>query len=103
MNDRLKYERADDAIIFTVKVVPGAARDQIVGPYAHTLKVKVAAPPEAGKANRAVCALIARKLALPRSSIKIISGHTSPIKRLLARGATADAIKRLAQDRYEGR
>ena len=45
--------------LVTVWVVPGASRNQVVGAHGDALKVKVAAPPEAGKANKAVLKLIA--------------------------------------------
>jgi uncharacterized protein (TIGR00251 family) len=39
-------------------VVPGASRSEITGRHGDAVKVRVAAPPEGGKANRAVVALI---------------------------------------------
>ena len=48
-----------------VKVVPGAARSEVAGRLGAAVKVRVAAPPEGGQANRAVCALLAERLGLP--------------------------------------
>ena len=48
---------------FTVKVIPNASRDQLVGWFGETdqqLKIKVAAQPERGKANQAVKKLLAK-------------------------------------------
>jgi len=39
--------------------------------------VRVAAPPEGGRANDAVLDLLARELSLPRRSLSIVSGHTA--------------------------
>lgn len=63
-----------------IKVVPGASRDNIAGWFGDALKMRVSAPPEKGKANRAVQKLIAGKLGIPLNSIEIISGATSPHK-----------------------
>lgn len=63
-----------------LKVVPSSSRDQIVGWLGESLKVKVKAPAEKGKANAAVIDLIASKLNIPRDSMSIISGETSPAK-----------------------
>ena len=63
-----------------VKVVPGSSRDAIVGWLGEALKVKVAAPPEKGRANEAVIALLADKLGLDPAQIRLISGHTSAAK-----------------------
>ena len=42
-----------------VKVVPGASRDRVVGRYGDGIKVQVSAPPEGGRANKAVVDVIA--------------------------------------------
>jgi uncharacterized protein (TIGR00251 family) len=63
-----------------VKVVPGASRDSVDGWLGDALKVRVAAPPERGKANTAVEAAIAAVLGVTVQSVRIISGHTSPRK-----------------------
>lgn len=63
-----------------VKVVPGSSRDAIVGWLGESLKLKVAAPPEKGRANEAVIALLAAKLGIDPAAITIISGHASPAK-----------------------
>lgn len=79
-------------IEITVKVVPGASRDRIVGPLGDALKVQVAAPPERGKANAAVAGLLASALGLPARAVAVIRGASSPRKTVLARGATAEAL-----------
>jgi len=65
-----------------VKVIPSSSRDCIVGWLEDTLKVKVRAPAEKGRANKAVIALLARTLDLPAQHIVIVSGDTSPLKNM---------------------
>jgi uncharacterized protein (TIGR00251 family) len=65
-----------------VKVVPGAKRDGIVGPLGDRLKVRVSAPPEGGKANAAVCALVAAALGIKPAAVRVVQGHASPEKTL---------------------
>jgi len=50
--------------LIAVKAVPGAARDEIAGLLGERLKVRVAAPPEDGKANEAICRVLAAALGL---------------------------------------
>jgi uncharacterized protein (TIGR00251 family) len=69
-----------DGVELTVKVVPGASRDRIMGLLGDALKVQVSAPPEKGKANAAVIELLAEALALSERSISLISGPASPRK-----------------------
>jgi uncharacterized protein len=78
-------------------VVPGASRDEVVGWLGADLKVRVAAPPEGGKANAAVVALVAAALALPKGGVRIAAGAASPRKVLEIEGLTdAEIRERLA-------
>ena len=63
-----------------LKVIPRASKDRVVGWVGDRLKVTVTAPPERGKANEAVTALLAATLDLPTSRIRIVSGLASPLK-----------------------
>ena len=77
----------------SLKVVPGASRDEIVGWLGDSLKVKVKAPPEKGRANEAVVALLAEHLGIDASSIAVVSGHGSPAKIVAVDGMDDDAIR----------
>lgn len=75
--------------VLRVKVVPGSRRDQIVGPLGDRLKVKVAAPPEDGRANQAVCRLLAKELGIRAQSVRVVAGQTSPEKLVRVEGVRA--------------
>jgi uncharacterized protein len=61
-----------------LRVAPGVSgAPGIVGRYGEAWKVRVAAPPERGRANDAVLTLLADTLAVPRSSLAIVSGGGS--------------------------
>jgi len=71
-----------------VKVIPRSAKSQIAGEMADgTLKVKIAAPPEKGKANEALCAFLAKHYGVPRSAVTILSGHSAARKLVRIQGA----------------
>jgi uncharacterized protein len=57
-----------------LRIVPGARRSGIVGRYADGWKVRIAAAPEAGKANEALLRLLARTLDLPRRDLELTRG-----------------------------
>lgn len=80
-----------------IKAVPGANRDEIVGPYGDRLKVRIAAPPEGGKANKAICALIADAVGVKKSAVTVITGPSSPEKVIRIAGLKADDVRRLLQ------
>ena len=73
--------------------MPGSSRDEIVGWLGDLLKVKVKSPPEMGRANEAVVALLAERLGTDASSIAVVSGHSSPAKVLEVDGMDDEAIR----------
>jgi uncharacterized protein (TIGR00251 family) len=79
-----------------LRVSPGARRDELVGRHGEGWKVRVAAPPEGGRANDAVLDLLARELSLPRRSLSIVSGQTAREKVVLMEGIDrAESERRL--------
>jgi len=76
-----------------LKVSPKASRNAITGWIGASLKVSVTAAPERGKANEAVEQLLAEVLALPRSAVTVVAGHTSRLKRIEIVGLTAEALR----------
>ena len=68
-------------MVLQVKVIPRAKRSEVAGPMADgTLKVKVAAVPEDGKANEELCRILATHFKVPRSSVEVIAGQTNTRK-----------------------
>ncbi len=76
-----------------VKVVPGASRAEVVGLLGAAVKVRVAAPPEGGQANREVCALLADRLGLPLAQVTLVAGPASPVKVIGLVGITETEAK----------
>ena len=77
-----------------MRVSPGAARAAVVGRHGDAWKVRVAAAPERGRANDAVLELLAETLALPRSSVTLISGGASRDKLVELAGIEPEEIER---------
>jgi uncharacterized protein len=77
-----------------LRVAPGAARAAVVGRHGDAWKVRVAAAPERGKANEAVITLLAQTLAVPRSSVTLVSGSGSRDKIVELAGIAPDEIER---------
>ncbi len=93
----LRIDERDGGAQFAVKAVPGSSRDRIQGLYGDALKIAVAAAPERGKANEAICALLASALLVPERHVSVIAGSTSPRKTLRVLGlSAADVRQRLA-------
>lgn len=82
-------------VVIRVKAVPGASRDTIAGVLGDRLKVRTSAPPEGGKANKAVCRLIARSLNISPSQVTLVAGPTNPEKLIAVSGLSIEAIGRI--------
>ena len=81
----------------SVTVSPGAARTELVGRHGDGWKARIAAPPERGRANDALVALLAGALDVPRSSVRVVSGRTAKTKVVEVDGlAEVEAERRLA-------
>jgi len=81
-------------VVIHLKVVPGARQNKVCGALGDRLKVQVSAPPEDGKANRAVCELLAKVLGVREDRVEVVAGPSSPRKTVRVAGidvATARA------------
>lgn len=81
-----------------VKAVPGAKKDEIVGRLGDRLKVRVSAPPEGGKANAAICELIAAALGIKARDVRIVSGQSRAEKTVEVDGVDTAAVESLFSD-----
>ena len=66
--------------IIKLIVKPNSAKNFIEGACLDRIKIRIASPPEKGKANRELVKFISEKLEIPKKNIKIISGEKSHIK-----------------------
>jgi uncharacterized protein (TIGR00251 family) len=79
---------------FRARVQPGAIRTRVVGEHDGALKVSVVAPAEGGKANRAVCRLLAEVLGVTRRQVEIVAGQTHRDKRVRVNGLMRTELQR---------
>lgn len=87
----------DDGVELAVHATAGAGRSEVVGRHGDALKVRVAAPPEAGRANEAIATMLARQLGVKPSAVTLLSGAKGRSKRYAVAGIDVDA----AADRLE--
>ena len=85
----------DGACTFRVRVAPRSRRDGVVGLFGEALKVRLAAPPVDGKANRALQRFLAKRLDVSPSAVEILSGVASRRKRVRVTGVSAEAVRAL--------
>jgi uncharacterized protein (TIGR00251 family) len=78
-----------------LRVSPGARRPGIAGRHGDAWKVRVAEPPEDGRANEAVLRLLAETLDVPRARVTLVSGHSSREKIVVLDGLEQAQTERL--------
>ncbi|MDR0476279.1 MAG: DUF167 domain-containing protein [Treponema sp.] len=76
------FHITNTAIYLDIKAIPGASRTELAGIKDGRLRVRVAAAPEKGRANAALCEFIAGILGCPKRELYIISGEKGRNKTL---------------------
>ncbi len=90
--------REDPAgVILAVLVVPGASRSQMMGPHGETIRIRVSAPPEKGRASRAAEKLLERFFGVP---VTLVAGATSRRKQFLLEGMDAATASRRIREEW---
>jgi uncharacterized protein (TIGR00251 family) len=77
-----------------VRLQPRGVRDELLGWRDGVLRAKVSAPPAEGKANLALCRLIAKRVGVPPSRVSVFRGEKSRDKVVRVEGVDAAAAKR---------
>ena len=90
----LDIKQLDGSVLLTVKVVPASSRTRIAGMLENILKVKIAAPPEKGKANKALTAFFAKLFDVRKKDVTVVSGTVSTIKQLRIDGVTQEDVRK---------
>jgi uncharacterized protein len=87
VHDAQFVKQVRGGIELRIKVVPGASRSEIVGVLADRLKVRIAAPPQRGKANAALLELLAAWLGT--TDLRLVAGHSGAQKTVHIAGLSA--------------
>jgi uncharacterized protein (TIGR00251 family) len=99
----LSIEEVGEGVVLSVKVVPGASRTAVSGLHGDMLKVRVSAAPEKGKANKCLCECLAQVLGVKKKAVSVVSGQTSPAKRVEVLGISKETvIERLGPGKLGG-
>ena len=101
--DDLYETRDDGSIVLFVHAQPGAGRTAVVGRHGQALKVKVAAPPEGGRANDAVVKLLAESFGVAASNVELVAGESSRSKRFRISEVDPDDVHKVVERLAGGR
>jgi len=99
----IEISERDGSFVFAVRVIPRASRDAIEGEYQGALKVRLTAPPIEDRANDALRRLLAARLNVPVSAVRIVGGEKNRNKRVSVVGVTRAQVVSLALAAEAGR
>lgn len=77
----------------TLHIVPRAKVSEVAGFYGVALRVRVAAPPADGAANRELVRFLAERLGVPRGRVRIVSGALARRKVIEVEGLATDSLR----------
>lgn len=89
----MKVEAHAAGAVLGVRAAAGSSRERVVGVHGAALKIAVSAPPEKGRANERLAAVLAAALGVPARSVELVSGHHARDKRFLLRGITVAELQ----------
>jgi uncharacterized protein (TIGR00251 family) len=82
-----------DAAELSVRLQARARRDEVVGERGGQVVIRVTAPPVDGRANDALCRLIAKAARIPPSKVAVVRGHTARDKVVRVEGIGLVALR----------
>ena len=86
----INLEEREAGVVLPVKAHPGARRNEIRGIQNGMLRVSVTQAPEKGKANKAICQLLAKNFSVANRDVTVVKGTANPLKTVQLSGLTYD-------------
>ena len=99
----IQLRLCEDGVILLVKAQPGSRESALRGEQDGALKMSVTQVAEKGKANKALIAVLSRRLGLRRAQIELLAGGTSSRKKLLIRGLSQQELHERIRAALSGR
>jgi len=77
-------------MILHLQAKPNARQNQLLPGLAGRWTVRLAAPPQDGKANAVLLAFLAEVFGVAKSNVQLLSGHTAPFKKVEITGVSEE-------------
>lgn len=90
----LEIEARDGAVRFAVYARPRASRTEIAGVHGDAIRIRLAAAPVEGAANAELVSFLSKKLAVPKSAVRIVSGTRGKRKVIEVSGLSGESVRR---------
>lgn len=97
----VRYDPAIDVLVLELHIQPGASKTAVEGLHGDRLKLRLAAPPVDGEANRVLVRFLADRFAVPQRDVEILRGAAGRRKTVQVRGAGPGAAARITSGESE--
>lgn len=82
-------------MVLHLRAKPNARSNQLLRAADGTLTVRLQAPPQEGQANAVLLAFLAATFGVAKSGVTLLSGHTSPFKKVEIAGVSEEVGERI--------
>ena len=87
------FQQANSCICFKVKVIPKSSKSAISGWENGELKIRLAAVPEKGEANKELISYLAHILGIGKTKVRLVRGEKSRHKMICIEGVSLAKIQ----------
>ncbi|SMC18203.1 hypothetical protein SAMN02746041_00479 [Desulfacinum hydrothermale DSM 13146] len=91
--DQAFLHSTPEGVTLTLTIQPNAKKSELVGVHDGALRIRIAAPPVEGAANKECIRFCAKLFGLSKSRVKILKGEKARHKVVLLKGAEMRAIQ----------
>jgi uncharacterized protein len=89
----LTFTETPDGVTIPIRALPRARRTALDGVIDGALRVRLAAPPVEGAANKAILQYLAEVLGVPKRDLDLVSGEQGRHKLVRVRGLSSDEVR----------
>ncbi|SHE29403.1 hypothetical protein SAMN02745206_00045 [Desulfacinum infernum DSM 9756] len=82
-----------EGVTLTLTIQPNAKKTELAGIHDASLRIRIAAPPVEGAANKECIRFLAKFFGLSKSRVKILQGEKSRNKVVLLKAAEEQAVR----------
>ena len=91
----IRIDQHGAAVRISIRVQPRASRSEVVGEHDGALKVRLAAPPVEGEANRELVRFLGKLLDVAPSRVSVVAGATGKSKVVEIEGVSVADVERV--------
>jgi uncharacterized protein (TIGR00251 family) len=99
--NRRTPQTVESGCIIQVRVIPRSSKISIENLGPELYKIKLTSPPIDGAANEQLLKVLAKRLSISTNQIRILSGQTSRIKRIMISGVAPEDLPSLISDKHK--